>query len=174
MCLQVLREPYQATCCGYSFCKMCIERIKGPNHLCPCCKADQFDHFPNKGLQRSLYEFKVTCTNKDQGCQWVGELGQLESHLNLKPTKDTKEQLQGCQLVQIQCLYCLELVQRSSIQLRQNEQCPKTPFCCKHCGDLSPPMMILPPLTGPCVPNIQCHVQTSVMKSLNARALRTT
>ena len=133
VCLQVLREPYQATCCGYSFCRVCIERSKARNIPCPCCKADEFDLFPNKGLQRSLYEFQVKCINKDLGCQWAGELGQLDKHLNLKPVAD--KQLQGCQFTQIQCLYCSQLFQRSSIQTHQDEQCPKRSFCCDYCGE---------------------------------------
>ena len=133
VCLLVLKEPYQATCCGYSFCRVCIERIKVRNIPCPCCKADEFDHFPNKGLQRSLYEFKVKCINKDQDCQWMGELGQLDSHLNLKPTED--KQLQGCRFVQIQCRYCSELSQRLNIEVHQNEQCPKRSFSCDYCGN---------------------------------------
>ena len=133
VCLQVLREPYQATCCGYSFCRVCTERSKARNIPCPCCKADEFDLFPNKGLQRSLYEFQVKCINKDQGCQWVEELGQLDKHLNLKPVAD--KQLQGCLFAQIQCLYCSELFQRSNIQTHQDEQCPKRSFSCDYCGE---------------------------------------
>lgn len=133
VCLLILREPYQATCCGYSFCRVCIERIKLRNIPCPCCKAGEFDHYPNKGLQRSLYEFKAKCVNKDQGCEWVGELGQLDNHLNSKPTED--KQLQGCQFVEIQCRYCSELYQRHSIEAHQNEQCPKRSFSCDYCGD---------------------------------------
>ena len=32
VCLLVLREPYQATCCGKSFCEECIKRVKRDNH----------------------------------------------------------------------------------------------------------------------------------------------
>ena len=133
ICLQVLREPYQATCCGYSFCRECIERIKARDALCPCCKAVKFDHYPNKGLQRSLYEFKVCCSNKEQGCQWVGELGQLDNHLNLNPSK--QNQLQGCQLSQIKCLHCSELFLRSGIENHQSYQCPRRPFSCEYCKE---------------------------------------
>lgn len=133
VCLQVLREPYQATCCGYSFCRVCIERVKVRNTPCPCCKEEEFDHYSNKGLQRSLYEFKVKCTNKDQGCQWVGELGQLDKHINLKPAEEN--QLQGCQFAQIKCIYCYELFQRQNIQDHQSEECPERPFTCEYCGN---------------------------------------
>ena len=133
ICLQVLREPYQATCCGYSFCRACIHRIKARYAPCPCCKANEFDHYPNKGLQRSLCEFKVHCSNKEQGCQWVGELGQLDNHLNLNLSQ--QNQLQGCQLSQIKCLHCSELFLRSGIEDHQNNQCPRRPFSCEYCKE---------------------------------------
>ena len=133
ICLLVLKEPYQATCCGYSFCRVCIERIKVKDDPCPCCKAEEFDYYPNKGLQRSLHEFKVHCSNKDQGCQWVGELGQLDNHLNLNPSQ--QNQLQGCQLSKIKCLHCSELFLRSDIEDHQNNQCPRRPYSCKYCKE---------------------------------------
>ena len=45
ICLLVLREPYQATCCGKSFCKKCIHRVKANLKPCPTCKDDNFKLF---------------------------------------------------------------------------------------------------------------------------------
>ena len=133
VCLLVLRNPYQATCCGYSFCRVCIEKIKARNIACPCCKEDQFDHYPNKGLQRSLNGFKVLCTNKEQGCQWEGELGQLDNHLNYDPPEG--KQLEGCQFSEIKCLQCADFLLRLKIQVHQSDQCRKRPFSCQYCKD---------------------------------------
>ena len=94
VCLLILKEPYQVTCCGYGFCRVCIERVRAENIPCPCCNARDFDSFEDKRLKRSLYDFKVRCANKKQGCQWVGELGELENHLNYKPSQDTKQLLE--------------------------------------------------------------------------------
>ena len=66
ICLLVLREPYQATCCGKSFCKRCI---KAANQTCPTCNDQEFTLFPNKGLQQSLYDFQVYCIHKSRGCE---------------------------------------------------------------------------------------------------------
>ena len=121
------------TCCGYSFCHVCIVRIKAKNISCPCCKAEEFDHYPNKGLKRSLNEFKVQCSNYQQGCQWEGELGQLDNHLNYNPTED--KQLKGCQFSKIKCVHCPDSILRSHIRTHQSDQCPKRPFSCKHCKD---------------------------------------
>ena len=101
VCLLVLREPYQATCCGKNFCKECIHQIKAANQACPTCKKGDFSIFHNLGLQQSLYDFQVYCTHKSQGCEWTGELRELDNHLNSDPPAD--KALQGCPFTPIKC-----------------------------------------------------------------------
>ena len=101
ICLLVLREPYQATCCGKSFYKECIHRIKAANQVCPMCKDKDFNLFHNKGLQQSLYDFQVYCTHKSKGCEWMGELRELNNHLNSDPP--ASKSLQGCPFTLIKC-----------------------------------------------------------------------
>ena len=101
ICLLVLKEPYQATCCGKSFCKRCIHRIQAANQACPTCNEKNFNLFPNKGLQQPLYDFQVSCTHKSKGCEWTGELRELDNHLNSDPPAD--KVLQGCPYTLIKC-----------------------------------------------------------------------
>ena len=101
ICLLVLKEPYQATCCGKSFCKRCIHRIKAANQGCPTCNKGDFTIFPNLGLQQSLYDFQVYCTHKSKGCEWIEELRELDNHLNSDPPAD--KSLQGCPFTLIKC-----------------------------------------------------------------------
>jgi hypothetical protein len=54
ICLLVLREPYQATCCGKSFCKECIHRIKAANQTCPTCKENRKLGMQNRELEKEL------------------------------------------------------------------------------------------------------------------------
>ena len=131
VCLLVLREPYQVTCCGYSYCKACIERVKADKEPCPCCKNNLFDDYPNKGLQRSLFSLKVFCIHRKEGCQWTGEFGQLESHLNIDPPQH--RQLEGCMCVEGACQYCLKLFKRSQLLEHQSELCPLRPYTCQYC-----------------------------------------
>ena len=131
VCLLVLREPYQATCCGYSFCEVCINRIKDASRPCPCCKKTEYTIFPNKGLQRSLNDYKIHCTQKKKGCEWVGELLGLDMHLNRDP--QSNDQLKGCGYIEIKCLYCPKHFQRSAIESHQSELCPERPSTCQHC-----------------------------------------
>ena len=62
ICHMILREPYQTACCGQNVCRSCI--------------------IPNKGLRQSLIQLHVWCTFRENGCEWSGELGELERHLN--------------------------------------------------------------------------------------------
>ena len=101
ICLLVLREPYQATCCGKSFCRECIERVKDKVSSCPACKVENFNLYHNKGLQQSLYDFQVYCSSRDEGCEWRGELRELDKHLNSEQAAD--KSLEGCPFTVISC-----------------------------------------------------------------------
>lgn len=52
-------------------------------------------------MQQTLYDFKVHCTHKRQGCEWTGELRELDDHLN--PDPPAKQTLDGCQFTVIGC-----------------------------------------------------------------------
>ena len=131
ICLLVLREPYQVTCCGNSFCRACIQKIKTKNKPCPTCNKENFTNYSNLGLQRPLYGFKVYCSDKDEGCDWQGELGQLDKHLNLNPDKDKQEI--GCVYTRVKCLHCSELYQRCLLKCHQTSECLLRPFSCEMC-----------------------------------------
>ena len=133
ICLQILREPYQVTCCGKSFCQGCISRAKVKCRPCPCCKTDSYDHYQNKGLQQPLYGFHVYCSKKEIGCEWTGELRQLDIHLNLINPKDNETD--GCQFADITCSYCSEFIRRNQLIHHKNELCDKRPFSCEYCND---------------------------------------
>ena len=134
VCLQILREPYQVICCGKSFCRECIEQVKADNKPCPCCKQDSYNDYPNKALQQRLYEFHVHCSNKGEGCEWTGELGQFDSHLNLNQSVKDNE-LEGCEFAKIKCTYCSGIVKRNELQYHKKELCDKRPFSCEYCSE---------------------------------------
>ncbi|XP_064385186.1 TNF receptor-associated factor 4-like [Halichondria panicea] len=134
VCLQIIREPHQVTCCGKKFCKACIEHIKAIQKPCPTCNEEEFSNFPDKGLKQSLYDLKVRCSHQKDGCEWMKELRQLDEHLNTDPQPE--KQLDGCQFVEIDCIYnCGNHQQRRYIQKHQIKDCPKRPFGCEHCHD---------------------------------------
>ena len=131
VCLQVLRDPQQVTCCGNSYCKVCIDCVVKDGKPCPTCNAVPFPIFPNKGLGRTLGGFRVYCSNKEKGCKWVGELGDREGHLNSKPSPE--RQHKGCLFEKVACIYCTSPFQRRYINQHQSNECPNRPFVCEHC-----------------------------------------
>ena len=130
VCLLVLREPHQATCCGYSYCQPCIERVQFDKKPCPTCNTAEFSVFPNKGFQRSLYEFHVRCSHEKDGCQWTGELGEQDKHLNESPILG--RQFIGCEFAEVECNDCGKSFQRQHFRAHQLEQ---HPFSCEYCHD---------------------------------------
>ena len=133
VCLLILGEPYQVTCCGKSFCKECIGKIKARSQPCPNCRQDRFEFFFNKDLQQPLYGFAVFCSNKERGCVWEGELGQLDQHINSNPGKE--KQLVGCVYTNLVCLFCGKLHPRYELKHHQTSLCPKRPFTCFMCEE---------------------------------------
>ncbi len=101
VCLQIIREPHQVTCCGKKYCASCIQCVQDSNSSCPTCKAELFHSFLDKGIKQSLYGLKVHCSHQKDGCEWTGELRQLDEHLNTDPLPET--QLDGCPLTIINC-----------------------------------------------------------------------
>ena len=77
--------------------------------------------------------FKVLCVNQRKGCEWIGELGEIDAHLN-SDSPSFERQTKGCQYVEVECVYCLNRVQRLDIQSHMKELCNKRPFSCQYCG----------------------------------------
>ena len=132
VCLLVLREPHQVTCCGYSFCATCVKRVHNDKKSCPTCNEADFTVFPDKRLKRSLNEYRVYCCQRGESCDWVGEVGELDRHLNLQPPPE--KLLVGCQFSVVDCTYCVQPFQRRYIQAHQSDDCPKRPYACQHCN----------------------------------------
>ena len=132
VCLLVLREPHQVTCCGYSFCATCVKRVQNDKNSCPTCNEADFTVFPDKRLKRSLNEYRVYCCQRGEGCDWVGELLELDRHLNLQPPPE--KLLVGCQFSEVDCTYCIQPFQRRYVQAHQSDDCPKRPYACQHCN----------------------------------------
>ena len=131
VCNYIIREPHQVTCCGKIFCHSCIQQIKDNNKPCPSCKDKEFSVNPDKRQKRVLYGRKVYCTHQKDGCEWKGELGQLDAHLNKNP--EPEKQFDGCQLAKVICHLCGNNLQRQHLQTHLKNKCKKRPFSCEYC-----------------------------------------
>ena len=122
VCLLKLRDPQQVSCCGKNFCDSCIKGLQ----QCPTCNSS-FTTFTNKGLKQSLTQLHVYCTHRSDGCEWTGELGKLDQHLNENYAPGSEGH--GCPYVEIRCIHCNERFQR---QIHPFESCPKRQVRCQY------------------------------------------
>ena len=136
VCLLILKEPCLISYCGHKFCRECIERVKKDDKPCPLCGEQDFTFMRERGLERFLKGLEVWCAHKDEGCEWKGELGKLQEHVNQDPCTSPGLQLNGCEFVAAECMYkCGEWFQRCHIATHQKEQCKKRSFTCEYCRD---------------------------------------
>ena len=105
----LLRDPHQTLCCGNHLSQETVTRLQ--EERCPICKTPKFGTLPDKFFKRRVSELKLYCPNKSLGCEWVGELGDLDQHL--KPED-------GCQYAVVTCEFsyagCKVALQRQLLQ----------------------------------------------------------
>ena len=76
-------------------------------------------------MARELNSLEIYCPNKPQGCDWQGEFGQVEKHLN----PENKSRVRGCGFVMVDCKYkCGNQFRRWMIARHETEECPKQPM----------------------------------------------
>ena len=126
ICLNILRDPHLVDCCGYRFCKDCIETHISENDNCPLCKQRYPNTMVDKQLGRILRQKVVRCSHKEEGCMWTGELYLLDDHLN------PAERLKGCEFQELKCSFCKSLFQRRQMESHELE-CPRRVVTCEYC-----------------------------------------
>ena len=76
----------------------------------------------DKDLQRIILSLRVQCELREQGCQWEGQLRDIEKHLSV--TNDG-----GCCYVEVECRYeCGKRMMRGDMKEHEEEQCLKRPI----------------------------------------------
>ena len=126
VCLLTLRDPHVISCCGNEFCQVCIERVQRDGKPCPLCNEPKFTTFLHKKLVREVNALVVCCSQKELGCKWEGELGQLQSHLNPGVGVVSSN---ACGFVIVECpLRCGAQFERRLLQEHEMEMCPKQPI----------------------------------------------
>lgn len=92
-----------------------------------------------KKTKREINSLKVRCVNREKGCEWVGELGELKVHI---------EAQYGCGYVEVECpngckpcrcvLPCscsaYTVLTRKDLQQHLLEECQKRQYKCEYCG----------------------------------------
>ena len=121
ICQEILYEPVQ-TSCGHLFCKKCLKGVQSKN--CPSCRAE-FEEDPrrDKFHEREIRNLIVKCQNSSRGCEWEGELGNVESHQN---------DVCGYQLVQCGNK-CGAEIERREVEKHKKDHCELRMYKCPYC-----------------------------------------
>ena len=133
ICLLILREPQQMKC-GKIVCKSCIIDVLAAcvAPTCPFCRRPRPDYWPDVNRKQILCGMRVYCRNSNRGCEWQGELGDLDNHLNENPSP--KKAFKGCNYTTLKCKFCKKLFPRNNINTHQQKECSKRPYTCQYCG----------------------------------------
>ncbi|KAJ7339337.1 hypothetical protein OS493_005730 [Desmophyllum pertusum] len=125
-CRKVLRDPVQ-TSCGHRYCKSCIEPLLSVSSSIKCLadseEINKEKMFEDKFARREILSLPVQCTNHCDGCNWRGELGQLEEHES------------QCPYAKVQCMHpsCGVLVLRDDLSRHLVEECSFREQQCQYC-----------------------------------------
>ena len=111
----VLLEPYQTRCCGNHLSQEAYQRLQG--QACPVCREENLTAMKDKYLKRKVLSLKVKCPHKAEGCEWEGELGSLEQHLN----NASSVAIGTCQYVDVDCVSCGKCFKRHALELHVKE-----------------------------------------------------
>ncbi|XP_011409397.1 PREDICTED: TNF receptor-associated factor 4-like, partial [Amphimedon queenslandica] len=119
ICILPCREPQIMDCCGAKFCLPCIEREQFAGRPCPLCRVQRFKMLIDREHQRRILALKVYCTQREEGCQWSGELRHIENpHLE----KDCQYVLEAC------CWDCGRRYKRKDIRFHEQDECGNRPL----------------------------------------------
>ena len=166
ICQLTSRDPYLSVCCGHVFCKSCLDNIKkacATSNACPVCRDEEFVTFPNKQLDREIKSLLVYCTNEDEGCEWQGEMNNINKHLS-----------GDCQFEEVTCFNdCGKMMQRQYLTGHVETECPRRKINCQYCHDTGEHQFIegqhkeeCPELPIPCPNN--CEVASVPREDMEA------
>ena len=121
ICLELVSDPVQ-TSCGHLFCGECIEGIQE----CPVDR-ELFTTTPDLFNNRRVRNFKVKCPNRRGGCQWQGNLGDIDNHTAA-----------DCDCDQLVVCYndgCLAKIERRHLVEHMYHECPQRVYNCPFCDE---------------------------------------
>ena len=135
---ELLTNPRQTnSCCGRHLSRAVAEKLEAEGKPCPLCKKVPLKTADDLFFKRKVMELRVRCSNKRQGCTWVGELRALDNHLKVRSVEGQ------CQFVNVKCpLKCHQHIRREYLKIHQSNECAKHPHfgqCFSLCrGDRKP------------------------------------
>ena len=100
---------------------------------CPKCRNNSdISTCESKRTKRYVDQLRCYCSNRREGCEWEGELQELNDHLNENPSNEN--QLNGCDFTKIHCQFCQEMFPRNQMSEHLENICQDRPFKCQYCN----------------------------------------
>lgn len=127
-CSLVARKIMLTSCCGETYCNGCISGGDDVDlSSCPACGQEDFTTIHPLKYQRQIEQLQVYCTNKERGCDRIGTVGILCTHLD--PTKDK------CQYMDFQCpLDCKKFIAKNAMEEHMKQHCVNRQYACQYCS----------------------------------------
>lgn len=87
ICLKLMRNAIQMNC-GHGMCDACFHKLvkyakeRKVALVCPSCRKEIIENkvFQVPMFDRIILALQVKCENSKMGCDWIGELGDMEMH----------------------------------------------------------------------------------------------
>ena len=108
---------------GYTYCEFCIHRWLDTKLECPLNKQrlTRADIIINRTMRDEIEEANIICIYSKRGCQWSGNLKELQGHIN-----------SDCTSVKMLCISCQNSFFRKEIELHYNS-CSERVIRCEFC-----------------------------------------
>lgn len=134
ICKLILFHPQLLSCCGNHFCEACVRQLQ--NRPCPLCGHPSFTALLDKGRQRAVLQAKTFCPNRNNGCEWEGELRHILAHL-LGPTSP-RSSSRLCEYEPVPCPNnaCKEKVFRTNLDQHEARECLYRTLVCQYCNNV--------------------------------------
>ena len=103
LCRNLVKQPLACKKCKANFCKVCLGQAlfnkKSGSAFCPECYSSdaQFQSLSKNLLNILNQAFKITCKNKDDGCDRILTIDELQSH---------EYQCEKCPDCKVMCTRC--------------------------------------------------------------------
>ena len=90
---------------------------------CPNCRADPLQYFPDIKTDREIKSIAVYCHQKARGCEWKGQLSEIENHDGM------------CGYKIVNCEDCKTAIHRSKLQEHKEKRCQQRQYHCPKCNE---------------------------------------
>ena len=127
ICLQIAKNAVNLSYgCDHVFCSACLAQHLTRSQLCPVCRSDSNGLTRVCGIaRRILNQAPVRCSNLHEGCDWTGQLGSLEEHLDKR-----------CVEAMIKCKFDPDHTMKRKHQDKHHANCSKRDVECKTCSKM--------------------------------------